>query len=522
MKKLFLAMVILIICALVIGCGASTSNTAPLPAATSTTAPKSGGILKIGAPSESTALGRAEVGSPSADGLLSAPAIEQLRRIDEKGDFSPWLADSWKTDPQALTVTISLKKGIKFSDGTDLNAEAVKWNYDWLMQAKTSAVVKIKSVDIVDNYTLKLNLTEWGSDILHDVTGIGIVSPTAWKTNGDDWGKKNPVGTGPFKMASHEQDVNIKYVKNNDYWQKGKPYLDGIEFDFIKDPTTRMAAFKAGEIDICLDPTIGQAQEVNTDPKYVVQVGEGYGTSLMLCPDGQNQDSPFSKLQVRQAVAYAVDRKGLVDGVLGGYGLVSTQAYLPGSWPFNPNLTGYTYDPQKAKQLLSDAGYPNGFTASLNCGNMGSDPAICTALLDMLAKVNIKTDLNAMSTAAFMQTRTGGWKNGFVWAGVPANPNMVTWACNFTWTSKRTSNKSLLNAPEIDEVATQATTATDMAARQPVVWKLMDLLFYKYVQDIPVLVSDSLLLRYPYARDVNLYKVILLGEWHAETAWLDR
>src|SRR5271157_267809 len=107
MKKLFLAMVILIICALVIGCGTSTSNTAP-PAATSTTAPKSGGILKIGVPSESTALGRAEVGSPSVDGLLSAPAIEQLRRIDEKGDFSPWLADSWKTDPQALTVTISL------------------------------------------------------------------------------------------------------------------------------------------------------------------------------------------------------------------------------------------------------------------------------------------------------------------------------------------------------------------------------------------------------------------------------
>jgi peptide/nickel transport system substrate-binding protein len=495
------------------------STTTPKPAAGT---PKYGGTLRIGMADEPVVLGQPAVGSLSLDSLAAGPAIEQLRKIDAKGDMYPWLAEEFKPDYNALTVTMTLKKGIKFHDGTDFNAEAVKWNYDWLIEKKTQAVAKVKSVEVVDPYTVKVNLKEWGSDIVYDITGIYVVSPTAWKTNGDDWGRQNPVGTGPFKFESRQREVNIKYVKFNDYWQKGKPYLDRIEFTMIKDPMTRLAAFKAGEIDMSTSPSIAQAQELAKDSKYVVQHSPGCGGSYRLNPDGQNQDSPFANLKVRQAVAYAIDRKALVDGILGGYAAVSYQHFLAGTWPYNPNLKGYPYDPAKAKQLLTEAGYPNGFEMKIIGMNTGIDPAVCTAVQAMLAQVGIKATLDLQSAAAVNTIWAGGWKNALGLSQLPPNPSMVTWLVNFSWKSTRQTSKSLLNTPEIDDLCTQATIDPNPETRKAKVAALMDAMFDKYVQCIPLFITDSLLLKYPYVKDEGMFTKVLSGEWQPEAGWLDR
>jgi peptide/nickel transport system substrate-binding protein len=484
--------------------------------------PKYGGTLRIGTADDAVTLGQPAVGSLSQDSLLSAPALEQLRKVDAKGDMYAWLAESFKLDYNALAVTIALKKGVKFHDGTDFNAEAVKWNYEWLMEKKTQAVAKVKSVEVVDPYTVKVNLKEFGSDIVYDISGIYVVSPTAWKQNGEDWGKHNPVGTGPFKFESRQREVNIKYVKFNDYWQKGKPYLDRIEFTIIKDGMTRLAAFKAGEIDISVSPSIAQAKELAKDPKYVVQRSPGCGGSYRVNPDGLNEDSPFAKLKVRQAVAYAIDRKALVDGILGGYGTVSYQHFPQGTWAYNPNLKGYPYDPAKAKQLLTEAGYPNGFETSIIAMNTGIDPEMSTAIQAMLGQVGIKANLDLKSAAAANQTWSGGWKNALGFSQLPPNPSMVTWLVNFSWKSTRQVSKSLLNAPEIDDLCGQATTDPNPETRKAKVWALMDAMFDKYVQCIPLFITDSLLLHYPYVKDTRMFTKVLSGEWHPEDGWLDR
>jgi len=461
------------------------------------------------------------MGKTDVDSILCSPAIERLWKVDEKSNAAPWLAESLVQDAKALTMTVKLKQGIKFSDGTDFNADALIWNYQMNLDNKLSPTSLVKSMEKVDNYTVKVNLTAWDADATANVAGLYIVSPTAWQKNGKEWGMQNPVGTGPFVLASRQVDSNIKYKKNPNYWQQGKPYLDEIDFIIVKDDTTRFASFKAGELDMSLDPSVSQAQEVKNNPKYITQIDHAVG-SFRLGPDGNNSDNPLSKKEVRQAIAYALDRQAIVDGALGGYGVVTNQWYPEGSWAYNPNIKGYTYDPAKAKQLLTQAGYPNGFKTQL-IGSNANPFAICLqAIQGMLAKVNITADLNLMAPAALNAAYNGGWKNGITIRQLPPSPFMLSWCSSYVIYSTRTTSVSLLNSKAIDDLAHAANAAPDMQTRQPLTWQLMDQIYYQDVQIIPLFITDALLLKYPYVKGESLYYYVLNGEWHPEAGWLDK
>jgi peptide/nickel transport system substrate-binding protein len=143
------------------------------------------------------------------------------------------MASSYDIAPDKLSVTFHLRKGIKFHDGTELNAEAVKFSYD--AQIENNKVPFWESVEDIDEYTVKVNFKSWNNVIISTFgdTGTGmIVSPTAVKENGLEWAKLNPVGTGPFKFESYVQDSKMILTKNDDYWEEGQPYLDGIEYYF--------------------------------------------------------------------------------------------------------------------------------------------------------------------------------------------------------------------------------------------------------------------------------------------------
>ena len=135
-------------------------------------------------------------------------------------------------DSSGKVITLTLRRGVKFHDGTDFNAEAAKWNLDQAISTKQFGSVLIDSVDVVDPYTIRINLKQRDNTLLGMLgfSYIGMmISPTAFKTKGEDWVIANPVGTGPFRFASWQKDVKIAFRKFEGYWQKGKPYLDGIE-----------------------------------------------------------------------------------------------------------------------------------------------------------------------------------------------------------------------------------------------------------------------------------------------------
>ena len=224
--------------------GLGFAQQAPTPTAPS--GPRYGGILKVSIYMDGVSIGYPPKCIRIFGMAQASPAIETLFRHDNTGKLTPWLATGIKSNATAKTTILTLRKGVKFHDGTNFNAEAVKWNLDRHLAEKTAAVQKIKSIDVIDDYTVRINLSEWDSTFegtLAMNTGM-MISPTAYEKNGQEWCEKNPVGTGPFEFVSWEKDVRTIYKKFPGYWQKGKPYVDGIEWYIIADHLTRENEFK--------------------------------------------------------------------------------------------------------------------------------------------------------------------------------------------------------------------------------------------------------------------------------------
>jgi peptide/nickel transport system substrate-binding protein len=179
--------------------------------------------------------------------------IEGLLRENNKGEMSPWLAESYKVADDLKSITFTLRKGVKFHDGSDLNAQVAKWNLDNRIAAKLEPFWT--SIDIVDDYTVRVNLNQWRNTIIRnfgDGPGGWMISKAAFDKNGLDWVRQNPVGTGPFKFVSFARDTSYKTVKNPNYWQTGKPYLDGVDVVFVSDPLTQQAVMKSGAADMMI------------------------------------------------------------------------------------------------------------------------------------------------------------------------------------------------------------------------------------------------------------------------------
>ena len=198
-----------------------------------------GGTLKVIWPYFVKNLGYPPEMAPS-DTIMTLPLVERLVDWDEKGNLIPWLARSWEGDPVAKTVTYHLRKGVKFHDGTPFNAEAARWNLQFQKDAgRLTDGELVKSIEVVDEYTVRITCTEYTSQSILDYGWANFYSPTAFQKNGGkEWARFNCVGTGPFKQAEFKRDTLVRYEKNKDYWRKGYPLLDAIEIRWIPDPVT--------------------------------------------------------------------------------------------------------------------------------------------------------------------------------------------------------------------------------------------------------------------------------------------
>jgi peptide/nickel transport system substrate-binding protein len=407
MKKFFIVLAVLLVSVLVLtGCASSTSS----PTSTSTTSstsvqsssttstsagPKYGGTLKVMLIAGPQTAGGwpPDVFGPDAQSYQYC--MEPLLREDNKGDAIPWLAESYKISDDLKSITFTLRKGVKFHDGTDFNAQAAKWNLDNQISAKSSYSVYWASVDVVDDYTIKVNFNSWSNTILDtfaDSPGSWMVSPTAFEKNGVDWMRDNPVGTGPFKFVSFQRDVSYQVTRNPDYWTKGEPYLDGVEVLYVADPLTQKAAMQAGEADMLqMEPGKAAAdmEALGLDFKYSII------TIPCFLPDSAHADSPYKDQKVREAVEYAIDREAIAKAFGYGFWQAPYQIPPPSNPAYNPNFAyARKYDPDKAKQLLNDAGYPNGFDTTILVNPAIVTRDIVVALQNNLAAVGIKADLS--------------------------------------------------------------------------------------------------------------------------------
>jgi peptide/nickel transport system substrate-binding protein len=385
----------------------ASTPSAATSAAPSPAAPQKGGILTMVTPNAPTTWGYpTKAGAGFASIFASMPVLEGFIDADLHGTILPKLALSWDIAPDKSAITFKLRQGVKFHDGTPFNAEAAKWNLDLFLARGTGSPADWKSVDVVDDYTLRITLKSFKNTQLSNMT-YGMISPEAVKKNGVDWAGTNPVGTGPFKFKSFVPNTSMEFERNNDYWGD-KALVDGIKYIYIVDATTASMAYQAG------DALVWEG----ADPKTAVSlVQKGYqrltrrGPIMNLVPDGANPDSPFVKKEVREAVEYAIDRQSIVDALGFGAWEVVYQPNVPEQFGYVSDLAGRKFDPNKAKQLLAQAGYPNGFnTKIITSSAFAKDPLV--AIQDNLAAIGITVTIDVQAPSKWAETRTTGWNNG--------------------------------------------------------------------------------------------------------------
>ena len=383
---------------------------------------KYGGILKYAFGKSPSSFGYPpKIRGAGQDG--AGPAMEFLVLINRKGEVKPRLATDWEISPDGRTFTFKLRKGVKFHDGTDFNAQAVKYNMDLWLKTPGNVLNNLKSVDIVDDYTVRLYFSEYDALIMYEIsTEAYMASPTALEKNGAKWAETNPVGTGPFKLKKFERNVALKYERFDDYWQKGRPYLDGVEMIFIKDPMTQVAALKAGEIQGIYMPSEKHADVLKKQGNVITV---WFQVNRAIYGDSKNPDSPWSKKKVREAIEYAIDKETILAELGYGYPKALYQPVLPDNFYYNPNIKPRKYDPEKAKRLLAEAGYPNGFETSVSYYNTDF-PESWVAIQGYLAKVGIKLRTIPVERAKYMKIRSeGGLKNGSSHVVFPSEYNYL-------------------------------------------------------------------------------------------------
>ena len=290
------------------------------------------------------------------------------------------------------------------------------------------ALKKVTGYEVVDPYTLKMNLSAYDHTLLLRLgqTILGqISSPTAMKTKTTP--EERAVGTGPFKFDSWKRDDFIKAVKFENYWQKGKPYLDSITYRTITDPTTLMMAFKSGEVHN-ISPI--EPVDVLTLQKEGYDSGpQGLSWVHSIIPDGNNPDSPFADKRVRKALEYAIDRKGFVQGIGMGIARVTYQMASPVNAWYDSSLQPYEYSVAKAKQLLAEAGYPNGFTTPFVTDVRGRKDMI-NALATYLKDVGITIQVDIATLPRITEIQQTGWK-GILYPGFPQPMNLVNYVARW-------------------------------------------------------------------------------------------
>ena len=378
--------------------------------------PQYGGILRRHASaSPSTPIGWPVEAATTGTDAVNQVVLERLLIEQADGSIGPWLAKGYQVAPDKKSITLTLQQGVKFHDGTDFNAEAVKWNLDAHIAAKTSAAATWTSIDVVDEYTVRVNLKEYRNTSVGDLGSLLQVSPTAFEKNGIEWIRWHPVGTGPFKFVSYTRDVILKVEKFADYWQKGKPYLDGIEVHYIADFLTAQMAFKAGYLDVFASENSKMSFDLKNEGYiYGTQLPQCAGT-LTLIPDSGNTDSPLANKLVRQAIEYAIDRETICKGL--GYGFTTPLYQIApdqAEIAHIPDLPARKYDIAKARQLLADAGYPNGFKTRIIADPRTTTRDTIVALQSNLAAAGIQVELEFPENAKYTEYRYNGWKNGML------------------------------------------------------------------------------------------------------------
>jgi peptide/nickel transport system substrate-binding protein len=402
----------------------------------------------------------------------------------ETGRVLPWLAESWKQN-DALTWTVTLREGVRFSDGTPLTAEAVAGTFAYLMseaariESVAQEVAGIAGVDPVDGLTVRFRLKRPDPLFERMLSVVPIVEPKALAKLGIDGFSRAPVGTGPFVIERWDSDRIV--FKRNPYAWKPSP-LTKVEMIALADSSARLQALLSGAIDFSTSIEIGDIEPLRAAGGREAPVMGAVSMTYNFVTAGRS--NPFGDRRVRQAVNYAVDKKAIADVLLGGLTRPVGQPAPPQAVGYDPAIAPYPYDPAKAKALLAEAGYASGFTFTIQliAGQTVGDTAIVQQVALDLAKVGVTMRIEPVTSQTFTKlSRGGGWTGEAFAAGYSVEPTMDGLR-SMRQFSCLNPNPWYCDRAVQAEIET-AQNATDLATRE----RLTRAVMQRYHEEAPVL-----------------------------------
>jgi peptide/nickel transport system substrate-binding protein len=394
--------------------------------------------------------------------------------------MAPCLAESWSTSPDGLSYDFVLRPGVKFHNGDTVTAEDVKFSFErYRGAAHEEMQQRVKSVDIREPMRVRFVLKSPWPDFLTFYaasSGAGWIVPKKYVEQvGDEAFKKAPIGAGPYKFVSFRPGVELVLEAFDGYWRK-TPAVKRIVFRVIPDESTRLAALERGEVDVALSIRGELAEEVNHKPGLTLKPTVGSAPYWLYFPEQWDPKSPWHDLRVRQAVSLAIDRKTMNEALTLGHSHL-TGSLFPENFDFYWQPPAPVYDPARAKKLLAEAGFPNGFDAGdYHCdaayANMGE------VALNNLGEVGIQVRLRPLERAAFFKAYSEKKLKNIIQGASGAFGNCATRAENFV---VKGGTYVYGNYPDIDALFEQQATEMDRAKRTELLQKIQQLVHEKTI-----------------------------------------
>lgn len=444
----------------------------------------SGKTLVIGIAADPTGLDPEAVENNTSGFIMAAIYDSLVRYKTGSTEVEAGIAERWDVTPDGLAYTFHLRPGVKFHDGTTLDARTFVETI--ARQLDKSSPIYIYNTGPVEGYedftfgsvesykatgdlSVEFRMKEPSAAFLNSLAMVwnGIVSPAAAAKYGKDF-RNNPVGTGPFVFKEYRPRDQVVLEANPDYW-RGKPRMDRVVYKVLPDPQAALLALRRGEVHILADVGAPIIPALRQEPNVNVVTQPGLAVSGVALPCGQK---PFDDVRVRRAFNLAVNKDAINKALFQGLAVPMTSPLPPAQWGFDPKIKGYGYDPDEAKKLLAEAGVKAGtrfelLTYNSPRGYNSAGPNLAVAVQGFLKRVGIELDVRQMDMGAFLSTVRSGKHEGLQmqgWTGDNGDPD------NFAGTlfgSKQIpiNNTAHYSNPKVDDLLTQAARETDHGKR---------------------------------------------------------
>ena len=533
MKKIVSLLLILAMVLSVIGCGSSapaatenktetTDASAVIEqekAQTGDVVAKEGGSMVIGMSTDASQAAAWRMRS-GQEKLVFSATYETLMSITDDGEIVGNLAESLVADEANKTYTVTLRPDVYFSDGSHLDADVLLWNFENFKENSQTSATHFGSVDHFEktgDYTVVIYLSEWNTQIpysLNSVAGL-MYSKKAFDENGYDWCLENAVGTGPYVQTEWIHDDHISFAKNENYWNKeNAPKLDKLTFRVIADEMSAQAALISGDINVYYGAS-ETLQDTLEKAGFVRATNQMWYTILFLIYASDVEGSPLQDVRVRQALSYAIDSDTIAKTIGKGKVFVSKEYAVEGTMFYNPDVEGYGYDVEKAKALLAEAGYPDGFATTIYCGVDQALGDYLVAIQGYLKEIGVDLAIEQMETAEWRSTGIYDIPEGMILAGHGFGANLVNQqVSNFSKRAKAgvgMLKEVKLHPDDLDECIMNALQASDTAEMLKNEFEAQRLIIDEYCLGYPLGMKASQV--YMAAQDVNVAGFETMNEY---------